>query len=83
MESERANRPTAGLNSTPWLQPPSTFLHADWLSHRDDQKELILFVRSVIVTCISRLLDTGRYSVDSDAPTFQVRAARMPHGGAP
>jgi hypothetical protein len=46
------------------------------------QKELILFIRSVFVTYIFRLLDTDRYSVVAGAPTFQVAAARMPHGGA-
>ena len=68
--------PTVGLQPPTLASILSTFLSsetvcpADWLRHRDDQKEPSLFLRSVIVTCISRLLDTDRYSVESDAHNF-------------
>jgi hypothetical protein len=68
--------PTVGLQPPTLASILSTFLSsetvcpADWLRHRDYQKELILFIRLVIVTCISRLLDTGRYSVVACAHNF-------------
>jgi hypothetical protein len=65
--------PTAGLNTNNLVSPSVNFF---W-EQRDEQgfmlggqKERILFFRLVIVTYISRLLDTDRYSVESDAPTF-------------
>jgi hypothetical protein len=89
--------PTVGLQPPTLASILSTFLSsetvcpADWLRHRDYQKEPSLFVnvsrpsvwtrlfvrkrsfltlRLVIVTCISRLLDTGRYSVVACAHNF-------------
>jgi len=61
--------PTVGLQPPTLASILSTFRQME-RSQRDDQKEPSLFLRSVIVTCISRLLDTDRYSVESDAHNF-------------
>ena len=72
--------PTVGLQPPTLASILSTFLSsetvcpADWLRHRDYQKELILFIRLVFVTYIFRLLDTDRYSVVAVAHNFSSKS---------